>query len=122
MWSASFSRKAFSLFVVTCIRGPPREVEISTFSIRSLARGRTRSRREDLLNLSQNERDGLCTCAAWFSTPFSASTSTSRRDATTVDFRGEPFPGYYLYYPARRQASPALRALIDYLPLLRQAQ
>ncbi|HEY0150953.1 MAG TPA: LysR family transcriptional regulator [Longimicrobium sp.] len=25
------------------------------------------------------------------------------------------FPGYYLYYPARRQASPALRALIDYL-------
>ena len=26
-----------------------------------------------------------------------------------------PFPGYYLYYPQRRQASPALRALIDYL-------
>ena len=26
-----------------------------------------------------------------------------------------PFPGFYLYYPARRQASPALRALIDYL-------
>ncbi|HEU0014023.1 MAG TPA: LysR substrate-binding domain-containing protein [Longimicrobium sp.] len=26
-----------------------------------------------------------------------------------------PFPGYYLYYPQRRQASPALRALIGYL-------
>jgi DNA-binding transcriptional LysR family regulator len=26
-----------------------------------------------------------------------------------------PFSGYYLYYPQRRQASPALRALIDYL-------
>ena len=27
----------------------------------------------------------------------------------------ESFPGYYLFYPHRRQASPALRALIDYL-------
>lgn len=26
-----------------------------------------------------------------------------------------PFPGYYLYYPQRRHASPALRALIDFL-------
>src|SRR5437764_50965 len=26
-----------------------------------------------------------------------------------------PFPGYYLYYPQRRQASRSLRALIDYL-------
>jgi DNA-binding transcriptional LysR family regulator len=26
-----------------------------------------------------------------------------------------PFPGYYLYYPQRRSASPALRALIDFL-------
>ena len=26
-----------------------------------------------------------------------------------------PFPGFYLYYPQRRHASPALRALIDYL-------
>jgi DNA-binding transcriptional LysR family regulator len=26
-----------------------------------------------------------------------------------------PFAGYYLYYPQRRQAAPALRALIDYL-------
>lgn len=33
-----------------------------------------------------------------------------------------PFPGFYLYYPARRQASPALRALIDYLLELRQAR
>lgn len=31
-----------------------------------------------------------------------------------------PFPGYYLYYPQRRQASPALRALIDYLLKARQ--
>jgi DNA-binding transcriptional LysR family regulator len=27
----------------------------------------------------------------------------------------EPFPGYYLYYPQRRHASPALRAFIDHL-------
>ena len=26
-----------------------------------------------------------------------------------------PFPGFYLYYPERRQASPALRAFVDYL-------
>jgi DNA-binding transcriptional LysR family regulator len=26
-----------------------------------------------------------------------------------------PFPGYYLFYPQRRHASPALRALIEYL-------
>jgi DNA-binding transcriptional LysR family regulator len=26
-----------------------------------------------------------------------------------------PFPGFYLYYPQRRHASPALRALIEYL-------
>lgn len=33
-----------------------------------------------------------------------------------------PFAGYYLYYPARRQASPALRALIDYLLQMRQTR
>jgi DNA-binding transcriptional LysR family regulator len=33
-----------------------------------------------------------------------------------------PFAGYYLYYPQRRQASPALRALIDYLLQLRQTR
>jgi DNA-binding transcriptional LysR family regulator len=33
-----------------------------------------------------------------------------------------PFPGFYLYYPARRQASPALRALIDYLLRMRRAR
>jgi len=26
-----------------------------------------------------------------------------------------PFPGFYLYYPQRRQAAPALRALVEYL-------
>ena len=26
-----------------------------------------------------------------------------------------PFPGFYLYYPQRRHASPALRALVDSL-------
>jgi DNA-binding transcriptional LysR family regulator len=26
-----------------------------------------------------------------------------------------PFPGFYLYYPERRHAAPALRALVDYL-------
>ena len=33
----------------------------------------------------------------------------------------EPFPGYYLYYPQRRHASRALRAMIDYLRRWRQA-
>lgn len=32
----------------------------------------------------------------------------------------EPFPGYYLYYPQRRHASRALRALIDHLRRRRQ--
>ena len=31
-----------------------------------------------------------------------------------------PFPGFYLYYPERRHASPALRALVDYLRSKRQ--
>jgi DNA-binding transcriptional LysR family regulator len=31
-----------------------------------------------------------------------------------------PFPGFYLYYPQRRHASPALRALVDYLRSTRQ--
>lgn len=26
-----------------------------------------------------------------------------------------PFPGFYLYYPQRRHASPALRALVEHL-------
>jgi len=30
-----------------------------------------------------------------------------------------PFPGFYLYYPERRHASPALRAFIDYLRHMR---
>lgn len=33
-----------------------------------------------------------------------------------------PFPGYYLYYPQRRQSSAALRALVEYLRLLRERQ
>ena len=32
----------------------------------------------------------------------------------------EPFPGYYLFYPQRRHASPALRALIDHLRATRR--
>jgi DNA-binding transcriptional LysR family regulator len=32
----------------------------------------------------------------------------------------QPFPGYYLYYPQRRQASRALRALVDHLRRWRQ--
>ncbi len=34
----------------------------------------------------------------------------------------EPFPGYYLYYPQRRHASPALRALIDHLRRARRQE
>ena len=33
-----------------------------------------------------------------------------------------PFPGYYLYYPQRRHASRALRALVHHLRAWRQAQ
>lgn len=33
----------------------------------------------------------------------------------------EPFPGYYLYYPQRRHASRALRALIDHIRKWRQS-
>jgi DNA-binding transcriptional LysR family regulator len=33
-----------------------------------------------------------------------------------------PFPGFYLYYPQRRHAPPALRALIDYLLRIRQGR
>src|SRR6476620_8675486 len=32
-----------------------------------------------------------------------------------LDEFSTPFPGFYLYYPQRRHASPALRALVDYL-------
>ena len=32
----------------------------------------------------------------------------------------EPFAGYYLYYPQRRHASPALRALIEHLRAMRR--
>jgi DNA-binding transcriptional LysR family regulator len=32
-----------------------------------------------------------------------------------LDEFSPPFPGYYLYYPQRRHASPALRALVDYV-------
>lgn len=31
-----------------------------------------------------------------------------------------PFPGFYLYYPQRRHASPPLRALVDYLRSAKQ--
>jgi DNA-binding transcriptional LysR family regulator len=34
----------------------------------------------------------------------------------------EPFPGYYLYYPQRRHASRALRALIDHVREWRKAE
>jgi DNA-binding transcriptional LysR family regulator len=34
----------------------------------------------------------------------------------------EPFPGHYLYYPQRRHASRALRALIDHLQRWRQSR
>ena len=34
---------------------------------------------------------------------------------TVLEEFSMPFPGYYLYFPQRRHASPALRALVDYL-------
>ena len=40
----------------------------------------------------------------------------TRGDLVSVlDEYCQPFPGYYLYYPHRRHASPALRALIDHV-------
>jgi len=49
------------------------------------------------------------------------SDSSARRDLVTVleDYCAL-FPGYYLYYPQRRHASPALRALVDYLRAARR--
>jgi DNA-binding transcriptional LysR family regulator len=37
------------------------------------------------------------------------------RLVTVLEEFSTPFPGHYLYYPQRRLASPALRALVDYL-------
>src|SRR6476646_6398565 len=37
-----------------------------------------------------------------------------------LDEFSTPFPGFYLYYPQRKHASPALRALVDYLRSVRQ--
>jgi DNA-binding transcriptional LysR family regulator len=34
---------------------------------------------------------------------------------TVLEEFSTPFPGFYLNYPQRRQASAALRALVDYL-------
>jgi len=34
---------------------------------------------------------------------------------SVLDAFHTPFPGYYLYYPQRRHASPPLRAFVDYL-------
>lgn len=34
---------------------------------------------------------------------------------TVLEEFSTPFPGFYLYYPHRRHASPALRALVDHL-------
>jgi DNA-binding transcriptional LysR family regulator len=45
---------------------------------------------------------------------------TSGRLVRVLEKFCEPFPGYYLYYPQRRHASRALRALIDHLRRWRQ--
>ena len=34
---------------------------------------------------------------------------------TVLEEFSTPFPGFYLYYPQRRHASPALRALVEHL-------
>jgi DNA-binding transcriptional LysR family regulator len=39
----------------------------------------------------------------------------SRELVAVLEAYSAPFPGLYLYYPQRRQASPALRALLDHL-------
>jgi DNA-binding transcriptional LysR family regulator len=38
-----------------------------------------------------------------------------------LDKFSTPFPGYYLHYPQRKHASPALRALVDFLRRKRRA-
>jgi DNA-binding transcriptional LysR family regulator len=45
----------------------------------------------------------------------------SRKFVRVLDKFCAPFPGYYLYYPQRRHASRALRALIEHLRRWRQA-
>jgi DNA-binding transcriptional LysR family regulator len=37
-----------------------------------------------------------------------------------LDEFSTPFPGYYLYYPQRRHASPALRAFVEYVRSVRR--
>ena len=37
------------------------------------------------------------------------------RLVTVLDDWSPPFPGFFLYYPSRRQVSPALRAFIDHM-------
>jgi DNA-binding transcriptional LysR family regulator len=41
--------------------------------------------------------------------------SSGRYRRTGLERFSTPFAGFYLYYPQRRNASPALRALIEYL-------
>jgi DNA-binding transcriptional LysR family regulator len=49
-------------------------------------------------------------------------TSNAAEFVAVLEEFSTPFPSLYLYYPACRQASPASRALIDYLLQLRQAR
>ena len=74
----------------------------------------------------------LHTTAGYLPQSFAARLGTGPQAVRPYIERGElvsvlesffrPFPGFYLYYPARRQTSSALRALIDHLLRLRQSQ
>jgi DNA-binding transcriptional LysR family regulator len=47
----------------------------------------------------------------------------SRKELVVVlDEFSTPFPGFYLYYPQRRHASPALRAFVDFLRQARRGR
>lgn len=47
--------------------------------------------------------------------PLVADDIAEARLATVLDDWCPPFPGFFLYYPSRRQVSPALRAFIDHM-------
>ena len=42
-------------------------------------------------------------------------TSTTGRLVRVLDDWCQPFPGYHLYYPSRRQQSPAFAVVVDAL-------
>lgn len=63
------------------------------------------------MNSAATDSIGLAYTADRYAAPYLADGRLLR----VLDDWCPPFPGFYLYYPGRRQISAALRALIDAL-------